>query len=276
MAIPLWIIAVVNAIAVAFYWYPLHLFFVTQAQKKEMGESVGKLYALPKLITIASPLIGAFIAIRGGFPLLFAITIALYLIVSISLLYLPDSRPAIQFQFGKFFALARRYPRYILAEIGENIREEIGSTMLPIVIFLIFSSILSVGFVGVLTKIGGALFILLIGHYADRLKRTNILRIGAIITMAIWVTFFFARGEVSFYVLTLFVGFFGALLLIPFNALVYDYAQENKAPAEFIVFREVPVTLARVFVYGTGLLFVNSLHYLFLFPVFGSLLFWVL
>ncbi len=276
ISIPLWVIAVTSAATVAFYWYPLHMFFVMQAQKKEMGGAVGKLYALPKFVAVASPLIGAFIVTRGGFSLLFILTIVLYLATSLSLLYLPENRPPMQFKMKRFIALARNYPRYIFAEIGENLREELGGIVLPIIIFLTFGSILSVGFVGTLASFGSALFILLIGHYADRLKRTNILRAGTVITMAIWTGFFYVHGTIPFYVLTLLEGFFGALLLIPFNALVYDYAQQNEAPAEFIVFREIPVTLARVLVYGIGLIFVTSLRYLFLLPVFGSLLFWVL
>ncbi|HFC11158.1 MAG TPA: hypothetical protein ENJ75_03185 [Candidatus Kaiserbacteria bacterium] len=274
--VPLWIIAIASATATGFYWYPLHLFFLSQAKKKEMGTSVSKLYAFPKFLKIASPLIGGAIAVFGGFSLLIIITIFLYIVSSISLLYLPDIRPTVHFKISLFLNLARKYPRYLFAEIGENIREEIGSIILPIVIFITFGSILSVGFVGTLLSGGGALFMLLIGRYSDRLKRTNILRFGAILTMAIWLMFFYAQGSIPFYVLTLLEGFSGALLLIPFNSLVYDYAQENDAPAEFIIFREVPVTLARIFVYGTGLLFVSSLNYLFLLPVIGSTLFWLL
>lgn len=275
-SIPLWCIALVSATATSFYWYPLHLFFIAKAQEQQMGSSVGKLFALPKFATLASPLIGAFIVAQGGFSLLIIVTVVLYLLTSVSLFFLPDIYPDIRFELRRFFELARRYPRYALAEIGENIREELEGVMLPIIIFVTFGDIYSVGFVGTLLKIGSALFLLLVGHYADRLKRTSILRVGAIIMAALWTAFFYAQGILPFYVLTLVEGFLGALLLVPFNAVVYGYAQENSAPAEFIVFREVPVTLARIFVYGIGILLVNTLSYLFLLPAFGSLLFWVL
>ncbi len=269
------VIALADAAAVGFYWYPLHLFFISLAQKKNMGNSVGKFLAFPKLITIASPLLGGFIAIYGGFSLLIIITAVLYALSSIALFYLPDSKPMIQFKLERFLALARKYSRYLFVEIGEHIREDVGRVILPIFIFITFGSILSVGFIGSLLGAGSALFILLIGHYIDRLNRIHLLRFGAVITMIIWTIFFFMHGEIALYALTLTAGFFGALLLVPYNTLMYDYATEN-TPAEFIIFREVPVTIARILVYGFGILFASSLSYLFLLPVFGSALFWIL
>lgn len=274
--IPLWIIAITSATAVGFYWYPLHLFFISQAQKKEMGNSVGKLYAFPKIVTVASPLIGGFVAVLGGFSYLIILTIVLYIASSVSLFYLPDIHPAIQFKLSRFLKLARTYPRYIFAEIGENIREELSGTILPIFIFITFGSILSVGFIGMYTKLGSAIFMIIVGRYTDKLKSTNILRIGVFIITSIWITFFYTHGTIPFYVLTLLEGFFSVLLLIPFNAITYNYAQKQDSPAEFIIFREVPVTIARVFVYSCGLFLVTSLNYLFLLPVAGTLLFLVL
>lgn len=272
---PLWIIALTAAASASLYWYPLQLFFISLAQEKNMGNSVGKLFAFPRLITIASPLLGGLIALRGGFALLIITTVILYIISFVALFYLPDSRPTIQFKFKQFLKLARKYPRYLFAEAGENIREGVGRIVLPIFIFITFGSILSVGIIGSLLSVGSALFMLLIGHYTNQLNRKHLLRLGSIITMVIWTTFFFVHGKMFLYALTLIAGFFGALLLIPFNTLMYDYAEEN-THTEFIILRQVPVTLARMLVYSFGLLFASSLGYIFLLPVFGSVFFWFL
>lgn len=273
---PLWTIAAASAASISLYWYALHMFFLTNAEKERLGASVGKLYAFPKLIVVGAPFIGAAIATYFGFPALFFISAILYVISSIPMLSIPDMHPQIRFRSSRFIGLVRGYPRYILAEFGENIREELEGVVLPIFVFVTFGSILSVGIIGSIVGIGSALFILIIGAESDRLKRNYILRIGAVIIMMNWLAFSFVQGEISFYVLALLEGFLGTLLLIPFNAVVYTYAKQNDAPAEFIVFREIPVTLARVFVYGVGIALVGELNYLFLLPVFGSLLFWLL
>jgi hypothetical protein len=273
---PLWIIAITSATATSLYWYPLHLFFIEKARTKEMGASVGKLYALPKFVTLLSPLIGAYIAARFGFSALLLITISLYLLTSISLAYLPDIYPDIQFKLERFFILVRKYPRYILAEIGENIREELEGIVLPIIIFVTFGNIYSVGLIGTLLNLGTAFFLIVVGRSADRFKRTNILRIGAILMMMLWTAFFYVQGELSFYILTLAESFLGALLLVPFNAIVYDYAKADDVPAEFIVFREIPVTFARIVVYSISIMLVYALPHVFFLPVLGSLLFFFL
>lgn len=52
------------------------------------------------------------------------------------------------------------------------------------------------------------------------------------------------------------------LIAIPFNSLIYNLARDNN-PREFIMFREVPVFLARGLVYSLGAFVALNFHQLF-------------
>lgn len=71
--IPLFAIALLGGLASAFYWIPLHILFTRNAEKKDVGASTGKLFAFPKLASIAGPLIGGYTAAIFGFNILIVI-----------------------------------------------------------------------------------------------------------------------------------------------------------------------------------------------------------
>lgn len=265
-------IAVINAIQAAFYWFPLHVLFTKSSTDKEMGNNVGKLFAFPELVAIIAPLAGGFIAVSLGFRVLILTAGLIYLISAIPLLWVVETVSVISFDFSSFTRLFLKYPKYALVEFVENIREELEFIIWPIYVFLTFKSILSIGIVGALFGIGSFLFMLLIGRYSDKINRKIFIKSGAILMIALWIARYFMAGQITFYLLTILAGVFGALIVIPFTAFVYDYAKKENS-AQFIVFREFPVIIGRLVTYSVVLFLVANIKIAFLLAAFSSVFF---
>jgi len=62
-----YLVSVLSAIEVAFYWFPLHVAFAKSAESEKIGEHVSELFAFPSLVGTVIPLIGAGISSLLGF-----------------------------------------------------------------------------------------------------------------------------------------------------------------------------------------------------------------
>ena len=261
--VSLYLIASLHAISTSLYWLPLHNFFIENSKEEEMGANVGKFLGFPRFAAIFAPLIGGILAVYYGFDKLILVGSLLYLLSAIPLYFIPDIKPA-KVDFRHVFRFVKRYPRYCLAQIVRNITIDMEALILPIFIFITFKDILSVGFIGAFLGAGSFLFILALGRYSDKVDKTIFLKIGGVIMVAIWILRYYASDEITFYALSIFAGFFGALLLVPFNAIAYSLAKKDTV-IEFVVFRDMLVSLGRLIIWMSAILFINNMEHLFIF-----------
>ena len=261
---PLSLIAIVQGVGAGLYWFALHSFFMSGVKKAEkMGSKVGMLFGFPQIVGLFGPLAGGLIATRFGFSALLVTAGIAYMIAIIPLLSIPEVSIMGNLDIPTFAKLFKEFRRYTLIEFVENIREELEAVVLPLFIFLTFKSALSVGIIGTLAGVGSIIFTLLVGYYTDKINPKVFMRIGALLMVGIWIARYLSPPtQIIFYVLTLLAGFFACLIEVPFTSFVYTSAKERN-PTEFIVYREFPVTLARVVVYSTAIL-VASIPALFL------------
>ena len=59
-----YIIPIISGAESAFYWIPLNILFVRNTKEENMGKSMSKFFVVPKALSTAGPLVGAFIAIH--------------------------------------------------------------------------------------------------------------------------------------------------------------------------------------------------------------------
>lgn len=260
--IPLWVVAVFNALQTSLYFIPLHILFANNAKHNEMGSAMGKYFALPKLAGIFGPLIGGLLALIFGFKFLFVIIIFVFLFSLVPLFGAESIRSRYHFDLKKGKKLFYKYPHYFFAEIFNNIGEEMEGIIWPIFIFISFSSLISVGFVGTLVGLGSFLFTIIIGKYSDKYKKEKIIKLAALLFIVIWASRYFFYSEVLFYVVTTLAGFAMMMFLIPFHSLIYSVAKRNTTD-EFFVFREVPIAIGRVLLFVGALFFVDNLQAIF-------------
>jgi len=272
---PVYLLAVIDGCQAAMYWTPLHILFSRFVDKDEIGASTGKLFAIPQLATMVSPLIGGLIVASFGFKALFLISIILFAADLIPLLYMTIPRIAFDFEPGEGMALFKKYKKYFYSEIANNIGEEVEGIIWPIFVYLSLVSVVSVGLVGTLLAASTSLFTLFIGRLADRKEKVRMIKTGAIFIMAVWALRYIFGGAAAFYILTVSSGMAFVVFSIPYYSLFYSMAKKEKS-AVFFAFREIPVNLARLIVFGLGILCAPNLKLLF--PLAGAVyiffLFW--
>lgn len=261
-SVPLVLVAIAQACTMAFYWIPLHMFFTTHSPEQDLGANVSKLFGLPQLATIATPLIGSFVILYGGFPSLLMLSGAVFVISAIPLFWIPELDPPVRVRLRDILQLTRAHPHYIFIEFFENMREEAENIIWPVFVYLTFGSILSIGIVGALVSLGSVLLMFSIGKRIDTAETKTYMRLGACIMAAVWIARVFVHDQIAFYALTLAAGFFGGLIVIPWNTYIYRIAKKKNPPA-FIVFREFVLAVTRLCSYALAVFFAFHLRDLF-------------
>ncbi len=259
-------ISVLNAVKTAFYWFPLHVIFAKSSENKAMGDHVGKLIALPSLVKLIVPLLGAGITFLFGFKALFIFAGAIYIISIIPFLFISKIPIEVNISFGKIIDYTRRYKKYFIAEFLLSVSQEVENYILPIFLFLTFNDIFTIGLLATFLGLGSAIFTLLIGKYSDRIDRKKFLRAGAIAMVIIWVGRYLAVDELSFYALSILAGFVGVLIAVPFSSIFYINAKNNHIE-DFVIFREIPIFMGKMFVYGAGLILISQIKLTFLISI---------
>ena len=222
-----YLISILSAAEIAFYWFTLHVVFAKSSKIEAMGDHISKLIALPSLVKLVVPLIGAGVSILFGFKTLFIFAGFIYVFSIIPFLFNGHIPIEVHISFSGIMDYARRYKRYFVAEFLLNMQGEIEGYVLPIFLFLTFHNVLSIGFLATFLSLGGAVFTLLIGKYSDRIDRKKILRAGAFAMMIIWIGFYFSINQTTFYALSALSGFLGALISVPFGSIFYIINQPS-------------------------------------------------
>ena len=261
-----YVISVLSAAEVAFKMFPVHVMFAKNAKKELMGDHVGKLFAIPKLIKLFVPMLGATITYYFGFKALFVFAGMIYAIPVIPLLFVEKIPVEVNINLERILDYIRRYKKYFFAELFLSISGELEYYIMPMFIFLTFKNIFSIGILTTFLSLGSAIFMMIVGKYSDKVGKRKFMRIGAIVMMIIWLGFYFATSQESYFILSFFSGFLGALILIPFSSIFYINAKDNHVE-DFVIFREIPLSIGRVLLYGIGLFLVGHIKIIFLFSL---------
>jgi MFS family permease len=244
-------LALLEAAASGLYYLPLHIFFASSSTKEGVGGQVGKFMALPKLVTLGAPLLAGIIAGHFGFVYVFELAAVIYLCSLLPLASIPSYSETFNFNFQKFRELFQKYPGYFVAEIFENIGEEMDMIIWPLAIFLTLRNVLSLGVADTILGAGSAVFVYVLGKRADNGSRYRILQIGAVVMSLLWFARYFTTSVWPIFAVSAVVGLGQWLIVVPFNAIFYDFGREANT-REFFMFREYPVMISRVIVYAIG------------------------
>ena len=256
-------LAVIGGVQNILYWIPLHLLFTLNAKNKNIGSSTGILFALPKVVNLFAPFIGGLIAYYFGFGILIAISSIIYLLSTLPLVRAGNIAADFTFKFKNGLGLIKKYPKYFLAELFENLGEETSAIIWPLFIYWHYINIPLVGALGTIAKVGAILFTLILGKHADKSDTKKMFKWGAVLLSVIWILRYFVINDVIVYSSTMLIGFFMLMLLVPYSTVLYKVAKKETTD-EFFVFREIPVAISRVAILSIALLFVSQLEVTFL------------
>lgn len=271
----LYVLAILDGIQAAFFYFPLHVIFAKFVHKTEMEKETAKLMAIPQAVTMFGPLIGGFVVLVFGFKVLFALACILFVIEFLPIL---DTKiVAVKYKIDLKTAVVyyRKHKKYFFAEIVNNISEEIEGVIWPIFVYVSLLNVASVGAVGSLLAISTALFTYIIGKVLNKKNKLVMMKVSVFFIAIVWLLRFVFAGEMIFYVLTVLSGLAYTVFSVPYYSKIYSRAKRENT-AVFFAFREIPIAIARVAVFVLAIIFAEDLKMLF--PIAGLVyvyfLFW--
>lgn len=241
---PLAVLGFLAGIAIAFYWIGMHLVFVRASDHQHRGEEVGLQMSFSILASLLGPLLGGFLIVAFGFPIVFA-TASFFLLLSAIVLCFSKERH-VPYHFSWRSLLRRGNWRNALFFVSQGSRATAEGTIWPLFIFFILGNYFFLGIVGSIVHGVSALFVWLMGKYSDHTSKRKIIGLVTGFESISW----FLRALVRTPLQVFGVTFFGALTVsfldAPLGALVYDKGQRQAAA--FFVQRELFISLGRIIV----------------------------
>jgi len=272
-----YIIPILSGAEAAFYWIPLNILFVRNTKEENMGKSMSKFFVIPKALSMAGPLIGAFIAIHYGFNILFTLAMFLLFFTFLPILSLKSEKTNFIFSKEKFKEIWQKNKQYFVPEIIDNLAED-AMALWIIFIFLQLASTLEVGIIGTITSIASLFFTLTIGKLTDKWDKHKLIKIGAFLVSIVWFINFtigeFFPNQYLFYIATIFATLSLKVFLVPYSSLMYN--QARKDDAQFLVLREIPTVFGRLILFSIAILLHNHLSLIFLSVGIIFIYFWFL
>jgi hypothetical protein len=272
-----YIIPIIAGAEAAFYWIPLNILFVRNTAEENMGNSMSKFFVIPKALSMAAPVIGALIAIRYGFNILFAGAMFLLFFTFLPIWSLKSEKTNFIFSKERFREIWRKNKQYFVPEIIDNLAED-TMVLWTIFIYIQLASILEVGIIGTITAIASLFFTLTLGKLTDQWNKHKLIKIGALLVSLVWFINFaigeFFPTQYLFYMATIFATLALKVFLVPYSSLMYN--QARKDDAQFLVLREIPTVLGRLVLFSIAILLHNHLPLIFLSVGLIFIYFWFL
>lgn len=265
-----WLIAIVGGLANFSYWVPMNMLLIKHAEMEKMGSDLASFFALPKAFGILGPLISAALIPLIGFWPVFIIVI-----IGLILSYLPlvgirnsEITTSFDFQISRAWSKLRERKLLFVLEGFDNIIEE-SEWFWGIFVFLIVGTLHAPGIVGSLGALGGALFTVIVGKYANRSAKA-LIPIASAGLITVWVVRTFIDNALSAYMVTVVASFVTTLFLVSYFSMIYR-AVKNQKEEEFIILREIPTVLGRMVVFGTIILTIGNPRFFFMLPILTAL-----
>ncbi len=257
-------LAFISGAEAALYWVPMHSLFARSTKKEEKSSQVGRLLSFQHIAGMLAPLIGGTITLFYGIEVLFGIAIILLMIPLGILLYTPEIKPHINFNFRHGLGLLKKYKRHYYLTCSEIIGSTTESIIWPLFVFLVLKNEFSIGLIGTLLGVGTVFFSLFMGHRTNKTNRKKIVKFAALMLAIVWTSKFFAESSIMIYVLSIISGFFVIMFSVPNTAETYELANKEKHIDEFIIFREVPITIGKILLLLISMFFLSKLNLAFI------------
>lgn len=259
------IVAVFYGLAGFAYWIPMNIFLIKHSNFQDIGINLSKFFALPSMFGILGPLVGAVLIPFIGFWPVFIITAIGVAASFVPLAQLGDREITVNLNFSKAWKRINRNKTLFVFEFFDNIIEE-SEWFWSIYVFIIIGSLATPGIVGSLQAIGGSLFTLLLGRYANKHSK-KLIPVAALFLLSITFLRIFIKAPVSAYFATITASFLLSSFLVVYFSTIYKTVK-NDSEEEFMVLREIPTVLGRMVVFGFIFLTLPYLRFFFLLPIF--------
>jgi MFS family permease len=232
------------------YWSPFHIDFAKFADPKHRGAQLGIYYSLEQLISVAAPIIAAFLIAHFSYQSNFLVGLLLSLASLVPLLFLPKQTVTYEFgyrqTFQKLFSKPFRPMAFSMMALGaENI---VGAIVWPIFLFALFQgSYLEVGAVTSVIVVISLLLEIVVGKETDRFSAGKILKWGSWVYAFGWMFKGFVSTLTGVFAASTFHSFGSIFMRTPLDTLSYQQAADSGHYIdEYSVLREIALGFGRV------------------------------
>ena len=239
----LFFLALVCALANAIYWPAFHINFIRSSDKKHRGEELGMMNVFSYIAMIFAPLAGGLIITYLGFKILFGFVTLLLLVAPIPLFFTKENYPKVKFSLGYIFH--KSHLRNFSVFFVEGIILGTEGIIWAVFIFLVLKSFISLGLLTTLLILFTTFMTFILGRMSDVMSKRKIMKVGIFSSSIVWFFRTLASSFLHFTILNSLFGIAFTFLKVPYMALFYNKAS-GKYPAEFVVFREVALSLGRI------------------------------
>lgn len=243
----LWLSLPLLAALVVLYWLPFHTVFVLDQGDDRLLPEISWRFVLDKLSGAAGPLFGGLIITSlGGFRLLYSLAIAIILVSSAPLFFMPGHQREFSFDFKQVYTkiFAKNFRNFLLSFSGAGFENTAMAVLLPIFIFLSFGSYRTVGLL-----LSAGLLFSAVSVYVLNKKPTAIKKLfkgGLSFNLLNWPVKALGATTTSLLFLNIFYDLASIFIWLPFVNWYYQEARTGKRALEFFVKRETALNLARV------------------------------
>ncbi len=266
------IIPIIIWVSWSLYTLSITTLFSQYMWKSNHSKKTAKLISYPKIFSIASPTIWAFIGYIFGFNFLL-ILVSILLFVSIFPIY--------------FIKKNIKHPDFnlrVMSKIKLDLKEFIflnsywSKTLifwliLPITLYIYFENIITLWITISIISLLTALFTIYIGNYKDKFNNFPLIKIWAISTFLLLLFMaIFIESEILYY-LSIISWFINILINLPYETHLYKKSREHKSPLEFLAFKEFSLFFGRIFLLWILIMFFNDIKIAYYFTATVSLIF---
>lgn len=262
-----------------FYWPAYHVDFARFSREEDRGRELSYRHTVLALSAAASPLVGGGIVANFGFPVLFAVVLALLFISALPLFFSSEIHESYTDSFTKAHkeVFQKKYRGKAIAFFGEGAEVIMNMVIWPIFLFGLSISFGSIGLISSVPLFVGVLFALYIGRIIDKMGHARLLSLGAVLNAVSWPVRMLVTTPLEAIFVNTFHGFTRITAYFPLEALFYDWiARDDINRDRFLIFREMVLNVSRGLVMlflAILFLFVDNISLAFLAAGVFSLLF---
>lgn len=244
---PLWLVGVVNGVALALYWQGYHYDFSKAKRKNNVTNDLSRLYIMLAVLGAVGPFVGGYIATHYGFGILYGVILILLSLVFIPLMKKGEKHSARKVNLRRVHL--GHIARDVISYGGTGIDGSVSLTIWPLFIFFILGTYESVGLVTSLALFLTIAVTYAVGKLVNNGNRYKYIRVGSLLDTIIYLMVIFIDSFVQVLSLNLARNVVGSLRAAPFVSEYYLHADETSR-SEYIFFMESTIDLFRIVLFA--------------------------
>lgn len=236
-------------ILTSFYWSPFHTDFARFSKKGHRGREISFLMSAERLLSLASPVVGAWLITHFSYQANFLVATVFLVISMIPVLLLPKAPVKYEFGFIETFKrlFDKRWRHVSVSMMSFGGQNAVEIVIWPIFLFTVFKGeYLDIGAFAAIIVVVTLFVQYLVGKFTDRKKATQLLEMGTGLYACGWMAKAMVSSVGGVFAATTFHSLGNTLFRIPMDATMYEQAADaGHYIDEYTTIRELSLTIGR-------------------------------